>query len=138
MATNTAPLSPAAREYHTGQIHYLRKTVNFNTVVSGSSVIVGTVPASSAIVRVAAAITTPFNADSTNTISIGTVASSVSLLNAANATSAGIVISTLISTAASAVIFPTTEQIITARFGQTGAVASAGSAVVIVEYAVAL
>ena len=135
MATGTAPLSPAARDYHTAQTHFVSKSVAFNTVVSGSSVVVGTIPANSIILRAIAVITTPFNADSTNTISVGTLASSVALISSANATTAGVVTTTLISTAASAVIFPTTELIITARFGQTGAVASAGAAQIVVEYA---
>ncbi len=136
MATNTAPLSPPARDYHTAQTHYLRKTVAFNTVVSGSSVTVGVVPASSVVLRACAVVTTVFDAGTTNTISIGVAGATAGLLSAADiGTTAGVKISTLISTAASAVIFPTTELAIIATYGRTGTAPSAGSAVVIVEYA---
>ncbi|HYE38221.1 hypothetical protein [Methylocaldum sp.] len=60
-----------ARQYHTQQIHYLRK--DFTYADDGLSLTVGTIPAGSVIVKPisGANVSTAFNAGSTNVLDIG-------------------------------------------------------------------
>lgn len=69
MATGTA--GSAARQFHTQQIHYLRKSITFAD--DGTTVTVGTIPAGSILVKPISgvAITTVFNAGSTNVLDVG-------------------------------------------------------------------
>lgn len=63
-----------AREFHTQQIHYLRKSVTFAD--NGTAVTVGVLPAGAQIVKPisGAAVNVAFNAGTTNVIDIGTSA----------------------------------------------------------------
>jgi hypothetical protein len=70
MATNTA--GTVAREYHTAQIHYLRK--DFTFADDGSTLIMGIIPAGSIVIEAGVVVSTAFNAGSTNVLDIGTVA----------------------------------------------------------------
>jgi len=69
MTTNTA--GSVARQYHTQQIHYLRKTVGFAD--DGSEVTVGWIPEGALIMQPisGAHVVTAFDAGSTNTLNIG-------------------------------------------------------------------
>jgi hypothetical protein len=63
-----------ARQYHTQQVHYLRRTVTFAN--NGAVLEVGTIPAGSLILRPASGVhvITAFNAGSSNVLDIGTTA----------------------------------------------------------------
>ncbi len=66
------PLSTkVARQFHSQQIHYLRKTISYAN--NGQTVEVGVIPAGSIIVKAisGAAVITAFNGNTTNTVSIG-------------------------------------------------------------------
>lgn len=69
MTTGTAGTS--ARQFHTQQVHYLRKGITFAD--DGLTVTVGTIPAGSLIIKPMSgvAVTTVFNAGSTNVLDIG-------------------------------------------------------------------
>jgi hypothetical protein len=69
MATNTA--GDAGREFHTQQIHYLRKTITY--LDNGTNVVVGTLPAGSLILPAVSGVyvTTAFNGNSSNVVDIG-------------------------------------------------------------------
>lgn len=69
MTTGTA--GTAARDYRKQMIHYLRKGITFAD--DGTTVTVGTIPAGSLIVKPISgvAVTTVFNAGSTNVLDIG-------------------------------------------------------------------
>ena len=69
MATGTA--GTAARQYHTQQIHYLRKSITFAD--DGTTVTIGTIPAGSLVLKPISgvAVTTVFNAGTTNVLDIG-------------------------------------------------------------------
>lgn len=69
MATGTA--GTAARQFHTQQVHYLRKSITFAD--DGTTVTVGTIPAGSLVLKPMSgvAVTTVFNAGSTNVLDIG-------------------------------------------------------------------
>ena len=69
MATGTA--GTAARVFHTQQVHYLRKSITFAD--DGTTVTVGTIPAGSLVLKPLSgvAVTTVFNAGSTNVLDVG-------------------------------------------------------------------
>lgn len=60
-----------AREYHTQQIHYLRKTITFAD--NGTTVTIGTIPAGSVLLKPISgvAVSVAFNGGATNTLDIG-------------------------------------------------------------------
>lgn len=69
MATNTA--GSVARNFNKQMIHYLRKGITFAD--DGTTVTVGTIPAGSLVIKPISgvAVTTVFNAGSTNVLDIG-------------------------------------------------------------------
>jgi hypothetical protein len=69
MATGTA--GSAARQFHTQQVHYLRKSITFAD--DGTTVTVGTIPAGSLVLKPISgvAVTTVFNAGTTNVADMG-------------------------------------------------------------------
>lgn len=70
MATNTAGTD--AQEYHTNQVHYLRKKITFAD--AGTTVSLGYVPANSVVLRGGVVVQTAFNGDTSNILDIGTAA----------------------------------------------------------------
>lgn len=70
MATGTA--GGTARQYHTQQVHYLRKSITFSD--NGTAVTVGYIPAGALILKPLSgvAVTTAFNAGTANVLDIGT------------------------------------------------------------------
>lgn len=69
MATGTA--GTVARQFHTQQIHYLRKSISYTD--NGTTVTVGTIPAGSLILKPISGVSVnvAFNGGSTNTLDIG-------------------------------------------------------------------
>lgn len=128
-----------AQQYHSNQVHYLRATVVFGD--DGSVVSLGWVPAKAAIVRGGGVVSTAFNAGTSNVLSIG-------FRNAGDGTSddddefatnialgtEGVIVADEMATAGDA-YFPEGAEI-TATPALTGTAATAGSAVVWVEYLV--
>lgn len=68
MATGTA--GSTARQYHTQQVHYLRR--GFSYTDDGSTLDIGTVPAGAIVINAGVIVKTAFNAGSTNVLDIGT------------------------------------------------------------------
>lgn len=64
----------SARQYHTQQVHYLRKTVGYAD--NGTALTVGEIPSGSLIIKDASGVhvTTAFDAGTTNTLNVGTSA----------------------------------------------------------------
>lgn len=70
MATGTA--GSTARQYHTQQVHYLRKSFTFAD--DGLTLTLGKVPAGAIVINAGVVVSTAFNAGSTNVLDIGTEA----------------------------------------------------------------
>jgi autotransporter adhesin len=72
MATGTA--GTVARQFHTQQIHFLRKSIVFGD--NGVALTVGVIPAGSIILKAASGVhvNVAFNAGTTNTLNVGTSA----------------------------------------------------------------
>jgi len=60
------------RVYHTQQVHYLRKTVAYNTPGIASGVYMGTLPGGAQILDIVTNVHAAFNAGSTNVLTAGT------------------------------------------------------------------
>lgn len=58
-----------AKNYHTDQVHYLRKAISYTD--DGSTVSVGFVPEGAVIINAGVVVTTAFNGGTTNTVDIG-------------------------------------------------------------------
>lgn len=72
MATGTA--GTVARQFHTQQIHYLRRSIVFGD--NGTALTLGTIPAGSLILKPLSGVqvNTAFNAGTSNTLNVGTSA----------------------------------------------------------------
>lgn len=115
-----------ARQSHEQQSHYIRATVNYNDVGIGSGVVIGTLPAGAVIVNTTVYCSTAFNAGTTNALQIGTAASGTQVSNDAATAGARNTVPAL-NIAADQDIFVT--------YAQTGTAATAGKAVVVIQYA---
>lgn len=64
-------MAQPARQFHTQQVHYLRKRITYAD--NGTVVQVGTIPAGSIFLKTISGVVvrTAFNGDTTNTVSIG-------------------------------------------------------------------
>ena len=69
MATGTAGTS--ARQYHTAQVHYLRKQITYADY--GTTVNVGVIPAGSVVIGGGVMVTTAFNSSGTDLLNVGFV-----------------------------------------------------------------
>jgi hypothetical protein len=133
MATGTA--ATTARQSAEQQVHYLRFTVNYNDAGIATGNGKQYLPKGAVIIGTDVVVTTAFNAGTTNVLSIGTEASTytniVTTAQAvagtpglkANLAPTGLALGPL---AADAQVF--------ALYTQTGTVASAGVAVVVIKY----
>lgn len=123
---------PTAREYHTQQVHYLRKTVNFNDVGIATGVYMGTLPAGAQIVDIVVNVVTAFNAVSSNVLTVGTNSTSFDdIVAAANvdessATGQRVTTGLGLELAADADVY--------AKYTQSGTAANAGQAVIVIAY----
>lgn len=126
------------RQIHTQQVHYLRKTVNFNDASISTGVIMGTLPAGAMILPFASTIVvrTAFNAATTNNLLLGSAAAGNQYCATADAAAgtAGIKTLALATVTTNGYIAADTDVFVT--YTQTGAVATAGIATITVAYSV--
>jgi hypothetical protein len=120
-----------AREFHTQQVHYLRKTIGFAD--DGATVTVGTIPAGSIILKPISgvAVTTVFNAGTTNVADIGPSTDSGTDLWATDLALGTLAFVPLDEAVTNLVTVETTVQI---AVDLTGTAATTGSAEVIIAY----
>lgn len=121
-----------ARVYHTQQVHYLRRTVDFNTAGIATGVQLGRLPAGALITRTTVRVVTAFNAASTNVLTVGTEGDS----GLDNIVAAGDVTEGSIGSAA--VVGPldplAADTNVLISYTQSGTAATAGRAVIVLEY----
>ena len=116
-----------ARVYHTQQIHYIEKTLTFDSGV----VTIGTIPAGAHIVKPisGAAVNVAFNAGTTNVIDIGTTANDdLFATDLAGGSIAFVPFDEAVTQLVAA------ETTFTATYAQTGTAATAGSARIMICY----
>ena len=131
MATGTA--STAARQFHTQQVHYLRKSlVETGTTANQSEVYtVGTIPAGSLILKALSGVTVnvAYTAATNKLVNIGTTANDDlygTLLSVAS------IAFVPLDEAVSMIV--DTDTVITASHALTGTVGTAGRAEVVIAY----
>lgn len=113
-------------------INYLRAPIDFTLGNSGIKA-VGTLPAGCVVLRSYIVVATAFNAATTNTAKIGTVASDASFATGVALGTVGVITGgTALATAAT--VTPTADTPVIATIVSTGTAATAGSGVVVVEY----
>lgn len=113
-------------------INYLRAPITFAVGYTGV-VQVGTIPAGSIVLRSYVVVTTAFNAGSTNTMKIGSVASDASFGTGIALGTIGVITGgTALATATT--MAPTADTAIVATSVSTGSAMTAGAGVVVVEY----
>lgn len=115
-----------ARLLHTQQAHYFRKRVNFNDAGIASGVYFGTIPAGAMIIQQNIRVNTAFNAGTTNAINVGTTAGGSQLFT--DAATAGARLPTVANLSFA------TDTDLFVSYTQTGTVATAGQADIVIEY----
>jgi hypothetical protein len=126
------------RALHTQQIHYLRKTINFNDAGIAAGVLMGTLPAGAQILPFASAITirTAFNAATTNNLLVGTTAAGNDIVATADAGAGTPGVKTIALATLTTASYRAADTDIFIAYTQTGAVATAGIATVTIAFSV--
>ncbi len=113
-------------------INYLRAPITFSLGYTGVAQ-VGTIPAGCVVLRSYVIVTTAFNAGSTNTMKIGTIASDASFGTGIALGTIGVITGgTALATATT--MTPTADTAVVATSVSTGTAMTAGAGIVVVEY----
>jgi len=125
----------SARDLGVPLVHYLRKTValaDFSNVPAGQlGVSLGAIPAGAFLGQLFARIDTPFNAGTTNVLTVGFDNNVTNMASAADITE-GSAQTQVISTGAG--LQPTVDSDIYVKYAQTGTPANAGQATFVVSF----
>ncbi len=127
----TGTVGTNARRYHQTMVHYLRKTIAY-TDGATAVVTVGTLPAGALVDRAVSSVTTVFNAATTNTVSIGTVATPTAYATTLALGAVAVVPGTLTA----AQVYRSTDTVVVATISMTGAAATTGQAIITVFFTV--
>jgi len=130
MATGTQ--GTQAREFGTQQVHYIRATVNFDTVGIDTGVKIGTLPEGAEILYCMVKVKTVFNAASTNVLTVGQNASSWNDIVAAGDVNEASAEAYLVLTGADLTI--SADKDVYAKYTQSGTAAETGQAKIILAY----
>ena len=121
-----------ARSSGVQTLNYLRAPIDFSLGYTGVKT-VGVIPAGCVVLRTYVVVTTAFNAGSTNTMKIGTVASDASYGTGIALGTAGVITGgTALATATTAT--PAADTTVVATSVSTGTAMTAGAGFVVVEY----
>lgn len=122
-------MAKSPRQFHTQQVHYLRKSVSYTD--DGTAVTVGVVPSGALILKPASGIqvTTVFNAGTTNVIDIGTSAN-----DDLYGTDLALTATTFVPCDEAVSYLVTSDTTITATVGLAGTAATAGAGEVVIAY----
>jgi hypothetical protein len=115
-----------ARQFHTQQVHYLRKRVNYNDTNISTGVVFGTLPIGAMIVTQNVRCSPAFNAGTTNALNVGTSAGGTQLFT--DAATAGARSPTIANLSFAA------ETPLYVQYAQTGTAASAGVADIVIGF----
>ena len=132
MATGTAGSS--ARDVKMPVTQTLAFQLAYNTTGASSGVQIGTIPANAVILRWVARVTTAFNAGTTNPITVGITATGAEIAASASITSGTAGNYTGAPAASGGWAKMSADQAVYCSYIPTGTAASAGAAVIIVEY----
>lgn len=142
VATNTAPVSPPARETHAQEINWLFKTVNFGDAGIATGVAFdNSIPAGAFIIGTWVEVQIAFNAGTTNPFTVGTNSTSYNDLfsiadGPGNNTTSFSVGTTLATRGMGGLIAASAAKTPYVKYTQTGGAATTGKAHVLIAYAV--
>lgn len=129
------PQQVASRVLANQQVHYYRKLINFSDANISSPVNpFGKLPAGASISNVGVEIVTAFNAVTTNVLTVGITTASANEIVAAADLNAGAVGYTNVVRGRGQSLMATASQYLYAKYTQTGTAATAGQAIVTIEY----
>lgn len=135
MATNTAQVLPPSRNDPRQVVNTLKKTVNWNDLGIGSGVAFdNSLPEGAFITGVWVEIVTPFNAVTTNVLTVGTNAATYNNLVAAADINEAVAGVTWVSRGLGQSIALAAAITPYAMYTQTGGAATAGQAVILITY----
>lgn len=122
-----------ARQYHTQQTHYIRKRVTFNEAGIATGVVFGRIPAGALLLRTTIRVVTAFNAATTNVLTVGLSSETTTFddLVAAAGVNEGAIGTTAVTAASDPAATPLN---LVAQYTQSGTAATAGEAIIVVEY----
>ena len=131
MATNTAGTSARLAPFQV--THFLRRDVAYNTAHIGeaSAVNMGIIPAGSLVLRSHVAVTTAFNAVTTNVLIVGTASDDDYFVDADDVDESAIAVTSGIQTGVGVLASDTAVYV---KYTQTGTAATAGAATIVIEY----
>lgn len=126
------------RTFHTQQVHYLRKTVNYNDTSIATGVIFGTLPAGAQILPFASTISirTAFNAATTNNLLIGTTAGGNDICATADAGAGTTGIKTLALATVTTNGYRTADTDLFVTYTQTGTAATTGVGTITIAFTI--
>ena len=126
------------RVFHTQQVHYIRKTVNYNDTNIATGVYIGTLPAGAQILPFASTISirTVFNAATTNNLLVGTTAAGNDIVATADAAAGTAGIKTFVLATVTTGGYRSADTDLFVTYTQTGAVATAGVGTITVAFTV--
>lgn len=133
MPTNTA--GTPARMLPFQATHYLRRRVTYADV-SGTQYKMGVLPTGALVLGTSIAVKTAFNAGTTNVLIVGTLADDDALVAAAGVDETAVALTRVTPATLAGLVAPTADTAIYTKYTQTGTAASAGEAIVVVEYVV--
>lgn len=112
-------------------VGYLRAPITFGLGYTGVKQ-VGTLPAGAVVLRAYIVVKTAFNNGSTNTMAIGTTASSTAFSTALALGTVGLISGSTLATAST--VTPSVDTPVVATMVSTGSAATTGAGEVVVEY----
>lgn len=124
-------MTTPAREYHTQQLHYLRKGITFADI--GSTVSLGKLPAGAIVDNAYVLVSTEFNSGSTDTLDIGTSGDTDDFATGIDLQTAGKIAADELATADDLGPYASDTEL-KAVVAATGTAASAGAGEVVVTY----
>lgn len=126
-------MAQPGRQYHSQQVHYLRRTVTYADT-SGTQFEIGAIPAGSVVIGTTVCVTTAFNAGTTNVLIVGTSGDDDALVDASGVTEGSIGVARVAPATLGGLLSASASTVIYSKYTQSGTAATAGSAEVIVEY----
>ena len=123
-----------ARQYHSQQLHYFRKTVNYNDAGIGSGVQFGVFPKGAKIRDAMASVETGFNSAGTNRLVIGTNSTSFNNIMTSTVAAASTTGNKQSLVGGALAAFTQDTPVYVKYTAATGTAATAGKAVISVSY----
>lgn len=124
----------AARQYHTQQTHYIRRTVTIADG-SGTAVYAGTIPRGAIVLGTTCAVTTVFNSGTSDVVIVGTLADDDALVAAAGFSETAVGVTRVAPATLGGLLSASADTDIYTKWTGSGTAATTGVVEIIVEFA---